>query len=356
MLSPKLIELIHREIDGENTPEASAELRSLTEHDPEARALAAELREVAALLDRVEQRATPPPPHLRQAILDAVPPPAPRPQGLGSLWITMQEFFRESVSSLQAVTLRMGESMMAKKALVIGSTVVAAIAIVAVVIVGYPPTGREAGTIGGLRSDSIAGVQQAGRYRNRSISERDVTLDNPDVQALFQNDEILTLVKSDAFRTAMRNDAFRELQSNEMFRKLMSTEAYRELQSNAAYRELQSNALFRELQAQAASRTAQNTEAMRMAQNTEAMHALQNSEAFHQLQANAAYRQLLANDAFRELQANAAFRELMANDAFRSLLANDAYRQLLSAELFRAVSRNAQMSELFMSAAMRMQQ
>lgn len=64
------IELIHREIDGANTPAESAAFRSLIEEDPEAKALEADLRHVTQLLDRVED--SEPPRHLKRAILDAL--------------------------------------------------------------------------------------------------------------------------------------------------------------------------------------------------------------------------------------------------------------------------------------------
>ncbi|NIM52091.1 MAG: hypothetical protein GTO22_23085 [Gemmatimonadales bacterium] len=71
MLNQDQIELIHREIDGANTPAESAAFRSLIEEDPEAKAFEADLRYVTLLLDRVEDGE--PPRHLKRAILDALP-------------------------------------------------------------------------------------------------------------------------------------------------------------------------------------------------------------------------------------------------------------------------------------------
>lgn len=71
MLNPDQVELLHREIDGANTPEESAAVRSLIESDAEARELEADLRHVTEIFDRVGT--TEPPPHLRRAILDALP-------------------------------------------------------------------------------------------------------------------------------------------------------------------------------------------------------------------------------------------------------------------------------------------
>src|SRR5690348_7477551 len=81
MLTRDHVELIQQEIDGANTPEASAALRSLLEQNPEARAYAAALRRVSGALARVGER--PSPPSLRQSILEALPQPArPSPRGI----------------------------------------------------------------------------------------------------------------------------------------------------------------------------------------------------------------------------------------------------------------------------------
>ena len=56
MLNRDQIELIHREIDGANTPEESAACRSLMEENAEAREEEAAPRHVARLFDRVEER------------------------------------------------------------------------------------------------------------------------------------------------------------------------------------------------------------------------------------------------------------------------------------------------------------
>jgi hypothetical protein len=383
-------DLIHQEIDGTNTPVGSAEVRSLLEANPEARALATELRELAALVGAVPQRQ--PSPAVRQAALDALRP-QPRVASEAPFgWVIVAEFVRKSLVQLRSATIRMEESMATKRTFLIGSSVVAAVAIIGFVVVGYPPNGREAGTIGGLPSDTIGGVQQASRYRSRPISASDVTIANPEIAVLFQNHEILTLVKSDVFRAAMSNDAFRSLQSNEAFRaalatesfrQLMSADAFRQLMASEAYRSLLASEAYRQLLASEAYHTLQAQDAFRAAQNTEAMRSAQNSEAYRALQANESFRQLLSSDAFRALQANDAFRAVMSNDAlraamsseamraamsndafraalanesFRKVMANDAFRQLNSSDAFRAVSRSAQLSDLFLSEAMRAQQ
>lgn len=95
MLNRDQIELIHREIDGANTPEESAAVRSLIEENPEAKALEASLRDIAALFDSVGERE--PPRHLKQAILDALPQQAPAPSG----WVALGNPLKAIVDGLR---------------------------------------------------------------------------------------------------------------------------------------------------------------------------------------------------------------------------------------------------------------
>ncbi len=315
MLTPYQLELIHGEIDGENTPEASVEVRELVETQPEALRLMTSLRALDVLFREVPDRT--PPPHLTQLIHNAMPQNSRASPRAGHAQGTTQTITRWAIQRWNVFTNLMGELMLTKKILIGATTAVAAIAIIGYALVDYPPSVFDAGTIGA--KDDMKGVQQAGRYKGRPMTEDDVTLSNPEIHALFQNDQVLRLVKSDAFREAMRNDAFRELQSSEAFRQLSASDAFRELQSSAAYRELQANAAYRELQS------------------------------------NAAYRELQASAAFRQLSANESYRAVMASDAFRMVMANDAYRQLQANDMFRALSRSQSLSEAFLNQAMRAQ-
>jgi hypothetical protein len=389
MLTDDQIELIHREIDGENSPVETAAFHALVERDLQARALHRELAALANVFHHVEERE--PPQRLRQEILGAMGqrPEAHAPSEREPMWVVVAEATRWVGVQWAKVTTLMEETMLTKKGLVLGTTTIAAVAIVGALVVGYPPSGGEVGTIGGGSGDTISGVQQASRYRGRSMSAADVTLSNPEIQALFQNHEILKLVQSDVFRSAMKNEAFRELQSNEAYRQLMASdayrqllasEAYRELMNSEAYRELMASEAYRELLANESFRQLQAQDAFRQMQSSEAMRALQANDAFRALQANESFRELMATDAFRAAMAseafraamaneafraamnseafraamaNEAFRAAMANDAFRQLMANDAFRQLQASESFRALSRSAAASEAFLTEAMR---
>src|SRR6266550_331218 len=244
MLSRDQVELIQQEIDGANTPEGSAALRSLMEQNPEAGAMAVELRRVAALFGQVAERE--PPARLKRAILDALPQPARASPGALLRW---------AAQGLRFVTKSMEEPIMTKKALLIGSAAAAVVIVVAGILTGFPPGSRDAGTIGG--------VQPAARYHGKVMTEADVSLKNPEIQALFQNDQILRLVRSDAFRQVMASDAFRQLQASEAFRQLLASDASRQILASDAFRQLQAAEAFRALSQNQALSQAFMREAMR---------------------------------------------------------------------------------------------
>src|SRR6266581_5493815 len=318
MLSRDQVELIQQEIDGANTPEGSAALRSLIEQNPEAGAMAAELRRVAALFGQVAERE--PPARLKRAILDALPQPARASPGALLRW---------AAQALRFVTKPMKEPIMTRKAVLIGSAAVAVVIVVAGILTGFPPGIREAGTIGG--------VQPAARYHGRVMADSDVSLKNPEIQALFQNDKVLQLVRSDVFRQAMQNQAFRHLMASDAFRQILASDAFRHLMENDFYRRLMADEAFRGLQASAAFRE------------------LQDNELFRRLLAQDAFRQMESSDAMQRLQENELYLRLQANAAFRDVMASDAFRTVEAAEAFRALAQSQALSQAFMREAMRAQ-
>jgi hypothetical protein len=332
MLTRDQVELIQHEIDGANSSAGSARVRALVAANPEALALMAGLREVAQMFERVEERA--PPPRLQQAIVAAVQTPhVEMPQSI-SRWFAVL---------LQSTTERLEEMVMSKKAILIGATAVAILIVGVYAVTGFPPFGGAAGTIG----DSISGVQPAARYHGRALTAGDVTLDNPQIAALFQNHEVLNLVKSDAFREVMKSDAFHTLQQNDAFRAILATQAFQNVMQSDAYREVMTSDAYREVMKSDASREAQSTQAWR---------ELQANAAFQALQANASFKALEANQSFRAMQSNASFQALMASNAFQSVMAKDAMHVLQASQLFRDVAQNAQLSQAFLTEANRFQQ
>src|SRR5881396_2789040 len=336
MLSRDQIDLIQQEIDGANTPEGSAALRSLMEQNPEAGAMAVELRRVAALFGQVAERE--PPARLKRAILDALPQPARASPGALLRW---------AAQVLRSVTKPMEETVMTKKAVLIGSAAVAVVIVVAGILTGFPPGFRDAGTIGG--------VQPAARYHGRVMADSDVSLKNPEIQALFQNDKVLQLVRSDVFRQAMQNQAFQHLMASDAFRQILASDAFRHLMENDFYRRLMADEAFRGLQASAAFRELQDNELFRRLLAQDAFRQMESSDAMQRLQENELYLRLQANAAFRDVMASDAFRSVMENDLYRSLLASDAFRTLEAAEAFRALAQSQALSQAFMRETMRAQ-
>src|SRR5258708_8013534 len=138
MLTRDQVEAIEQEIEGEKRADGRAALGWLRARDPEARAMAAELRRVAGVFAQVAERQ--PSPHLKWAILDALPQPARASPGVLRRW---------AAQTLRLVTKPVEEAIMTKKALLIGSAAAAVVIVAVGLITGFPPIGRDAGTIGG---------------------------------------------------------------------------------------------------------------------------------------------------------------------------------------------------------------
>ena len=356
MLTKYQLELIHNEIDGENTAEASAEVRELVANQPEALTLMTSLQSLDALFREVPHRE--PPPGLRQAIHKAFPASQRALAQAGHTHGATQAITRWATRQWNGVSTFMGELMLTKKVLLVGTTAVAVIAIIGNALVGYPPSIFDAGTIGA--GDGMSGVQQAGRYKGKT--EADVTLSHPEIQALLQNDQVLKLVKSDVFREIMSNDASRKIlqsdalrmvSSSDASRSILLSDAFRMVLSSDASRAIFSSEAFRMVNANASYQELMATPAYQDLLATPAYRELLSSESFRMVLANDSFRLLLANDSFRQLLANDSFRTLFANGSFRLLLANDSFRQLLANDSFRQLTRSQSLSEAFLSEAMR---
>ena len=393
VLTPHQQELLHRELDGETTPEESIEARNLMAAQPEALEFMTSLRDLDALFHSVPRHASPP--GLRQRIygdISSKPGLSRRAGRAGGSAQSVTSWISQHWDGVRNLT---EELMQTKKVLVGAAAAIAVIAVIGHFLVGYPPSIRDAGTIGAGTigaSDTITGVQQAGRYQGRTMTEADVTLSNPGIQALFQDDKILKLVQSDVFRTVMRDESFRALQSNAAYQALQSNADYKALQSNADFKALQSNAEFKALQSNAEFKALQsnaNFKALQSnadfkalqsnaafkalqsnadfkalqssaeyqaLQSNAAYQALQSNAAYQALQSNAAYQALQSNAAYQALQSNAAYQALQSNAAYQALQSNAAYQMLQASQTFRALARDQAASEAFLTQAMRAQQ
>lgn len=87
MIADKYIELIHREIDGRNSPQASAKLAAFLAANPQAQKLYDELQALSGMLQEVKP--VEPPPHLPHMIMNRLPPSQPVRR---SLFAPLQEW------------------------------------------------------------------------------------------------------------------------------------------------------------------------------------------------------------------------------------------------------------------------
>jgi hypothetical protein len=356
MLTSYQIELIHSEIDGENTLEASAEVQELINAQPEAMALMTSLKSLEALFKEVPDRD--PAPRLRLEIQNAISLKSQQKTQKITSWATQQ---------WNGVTNFMGELMLTKKVLIVATTAVALIAIIGEVVVGYKPSVFDAGTIGA--KNGMSGVQQATRFKGRTLTRADVSLSNPEISALFQNDKVLTLVKSDAFHELMKDDAFRELEQSDAFDQLLQSDAFHDVLQSDAARELFASDAFHDvmkddalhdvlqsdLAHDASHQDISHQEVSHDVSQSEALREVTQNDAFREILKNDAAREVLASEAFHELFQNDAFREVLKDDAFHEVLKNDAYRELLSSDLFREITHDQSLSELFLAEANRAQ-
>jgi hypothetical protein len=373
MLTPYQRELIHREIDGANTPEESAEVRTLVETQPEALSLMTSLQDLNGLFSEVPDRDAP------RRLKDLLHETVSFNSELHAQQTT-QSFTSWAAQQWKGVTNLMEEFMLTKKVLIVATTAVAVIAIIGQAVVGYTPSVFDAGTVGA--GSGMSGVQQAGRYKGHILTEKDITLSNPEIGALFQNDQILKLVKSEVFQNAMRDNQFRDIQANQAFVQLFASDAYQSLQASDAFHQLEASDAYRKISASDAFHDIMANDAFQAIMANDSYQQVLASDVYQRLQANDAYRLLLASDAFQSLLANDAYRavfasdayqQIMANDSYRLLLAsdafravfasdayqqimaNDAYRLLLASDVFRTVSQNASLSDAFLAEANRVQ-
>ena len=357
VLTRNQIELIHREIDGENTPEASAEVRELVASQPEALTLMTSLQSLDAVIREVPHRE--PSARSRQAIHNAISINAKAGQAQDATHVIT----RWAVQQWNGISTFMGELMQTKKVLLVATTAVAVIAIIGNALVGYPPSIFDAGTIGA--GDGMSGVQKAGRYQGAKKTDADVTLSSPEIQALLQNDQVIKLIKSDVFREIMRDDASRMVLSSDALRAVFANEAsarvfqsdaMRVVLANDASRAFFASEQFRKVDARVSYQELAATPAYQELARTPAYQDLMASESFRTLFANDQFRMVLANESARALFANESFRALFANEQFRSILAQDAFRMVLANDAFRQIARDQSLSEAFLKEANRVRE
>lgn len=109
----------------------------------------------------------------------------------------------------------------------------AAIAVVLVFVLAttkFPPAEADAAGTIGAADTSIAGVEPAQRYRAEQIGDDAVTIDDPEIHELLQDDEVLAVIQNPEFQRAIRDGALgRALLDRTFWEALQRTELQRAL-------------------------------------------------------------------------------------------------------------------------------
>lgn len=108
-----------------------------------------------------------------------------------------------------------------------GAALLVGVLVVYFAVSGFPPTEEVAGTMAGDDS-TIAGVEQAERYRADAISEEDVELDDQTINDLLQDPDVVAVLQDEDFRNALTEGALTEALTEARFEHLITSGMLRE--------------------------------------------------------------------------------------------------------------------------------
>lgn len=107
------------------------------------------------------------------------------------------------------------------KYFIAGAALLVGVLVVYFAVSGFPPTGEVAGTMAGGDS-TIAGVEQAERYRADAISDGDVELDDQTINDLLQDPDIVTVLQDEDFQNALTAGSLTEALAAPQFENLLT--------------------------------------------------------------------------------------------------------------------------------------
>jgi hypothetical protein len=249
------------------------------------------------------------------------------------------------------------ETVMAKK-VVWGAAAAAVVLIGIMLITGFPPAGYGVeGTIGA-----------ANRYQAQQISDKDVKLQDSELQALLQSDAWTRITRDKAAWSALTSkdvqrffaaQAVQSALSNQAVLNALSIQAVQQalaapgvasaLSSAAVQQAFSSQAVQNILAAQGAqaamaSSAVQAALAATNAQNVLSAQAFMmalNNQAFAAALANPAFYAALANSSVQAALSNAAFLSALNSQAFVNALNNQAFAHALSSQTMLQQALNA---------------
>lgn len=210
------------------------------------------------------------------------------------------------VRQLAMETPRATGGEMAKKVMW-GLAAAAAILIAVFATIGIPPSGDGVeGTIGAAK-----------RHRAQQMSDEDVKLGDPSVQAVLQSDYLARLLQDKGFRDALGNQGFRDALNSEGFRDALNSQGFRDALGNQAFL------------------LALKDQGFRDALNSEGFRDALGSQGFRDALGNQGFRDALSNQGFRDALGNQGFRDALGNQGFRDALTSDGFREALGSQGYR---------------------
>lgn len=106
------------------------------------------------------------------------------------------------------------------KYFIAGAALLVGVLVVYFAVSGFPPTGEVAGTMAGGDS-TIAGVEQAERYRADAISDDDVELDDQTVNNLLQDPDVVAVLHDQDFQNALTSGSLTDALAAPQFENLL---------------------------------------------------------------------------------------------------------------------------------------
>ncbi len=301
-LTPEDDALVQGLFDGTLTAVDRDAAERLVQSNADARQRAAELSELARLLDGLGPEE--PPADLSAQVMAAVG----NSHAHVELNRTLQASGPRHTLGERFSQLLDGGFGMGKKVMW-GMVAAAFVALVVMKVAGYPPIDGAQGTVGAAK-----------RYQADQIAPADVKVDDS-AQAFLQSDVFDQLMKdpdarqmlaSPSFRSALAAPEFRHALANAEFSKALASADFRFALANADFSKALASADFR--------------------------NALANSN-FSKLQGNADFSKALANPDFAKALASPGFRLALANaDFVKALASADFAKALASADFVRALA------------------
>jgi len=228
------------------------------------------------------------------------------------------------------------------KKLMWGMVATAAVALVVMYIAGYPPIDGAQGTIGAAK-----------RYQADQIAPADVKVDDS-AQAFVQSDVFDQLLKdpdarqmlaSPSFRGALASPEFRNALANSGFKAALASPDFIRALSNPEFSKALASADFRQALASADFKAALASPSLRSALASPELRSALASPDFKAALANPDFAKALASADFSRALASADFAKALASPGFAKALASPGFAKALAAPGFVRALSSAQMAQ-----------